>query len=64
MQYRGHPKIMARAVHFELRVPHHCGFKCHQRLWILSLEEVIQLAYETKQWWPCQPELSSSSHLP
>jgi hypothetical protein len=34
-----------KVVDFKPLAPHRCGFESQQDLWILSCEEVIQLAY-------------------
>jgi hypothetical protein len=34
-----------KVVDFKTLAPHHCGFESRQRLWILSCEEAIELAY-------------------
>jgi hypothetical protein len=38
---------VVKVIDFKPLAPHRCGFESRQELWILSCEEVIQLAYGT-----------------
>jgi hypothetical protein len=38
---------VVKVVDFKPLAPHRCEFESRHRLWIISCEEAIQLAYET-----------------
>ena len=52
----------ARDIDLESLAPDHCGFECHQRLWILSCKKAIQLAYRLSVFLPRFPHAPEIMH--